>query len=87
MRTYNRQFLNKNMKSVAEQSIELQNGIIWTVDTTEHNCGVKLLGSTDIINIDFPPSWQVVPSWIQQGAPVQMSHRYGFKNKLEIIGP
>ena len=87
MRTYNRQFLNKDMKSVAQQSIELQNGIIWTVDTTEHSCGVKLLGSTDIINIDFPPSWQVVPAWIQQGSPVQMSHRYGFKNTLEIIGP
>lgn len=87
MRTYNRKFVNKEMKNVAEQSIELQNGIIWTVDTTEHNCGVKLLGSTDIINIDFPPSWQVVPAWIQQGAPVQMSHRYGFKNTLEIIGP
>jgi len=87
MRTYNRKFINKEMKNVAEQSIELQNGIIWTVDTTEHNCGVKLLGSTDIINIDFPPSWQVVPAWIQQGAPVQMSHRYGFKNTLEILGP
>ena len=75
------------MKNVAEQSLELQNGIIWSINATAHNCGVKLLGSTDIINVDFPPSWMVVPNWVQLGCPVQMAHRYGFRNTLEIIGP
>jgi len=87
MKTYNRQFINKDIKSVAEQSLELHNGIIWSINSTAYNCGVKVLGSTDIIQVDFPPSWMVIPNWVQLGCPVQMSHRNGFRNTLEIIGP
>lgn len=87
MRTYNRRFVNSRMQSVADQSIEFKNGIIWSIDTTQHECGVRLLGSTDIIMATFPPSRMITPNWIQLGSPVQLRHPAGLKNALEITGP
>lgn len=75
------------MIAIADRSIELKEGIVWSVDTTARKCGVRVLGSTDTLTVPFPPSWSVVPSWIQLSCPVQMRYRRGHRNSLEIIGP
>ena len=79
--------IDATMRSVAKKSIEIENGIIWSIDSTLHQCGVKILGSSNVLTIDYPQSWSIAPSWVQLGAPVQMRYGYGLKNALEIIGP
>ena len=87
MKTYHRRFIETQSKKISQKSLEYHNGIIWSIDTTEHQCGVKIIGSTESLTIPFPPSWQVVPSWVQLGSPIQIRNRAGIRNALEITGP
>lgn len=75
------------MGQIASRSLEMKEGIIWSIDTTARNCGIRIIGSTDSLKATFPPSWSIVPSWVQLGCPVQMRYRGGFRNALEIVGP
>lgn len=75
------------MKSIAVQSIETKNAIIWSINTTARTCGVRMQGSSNTLTARFPPSWSVLPSWVQSGNPVQIHYKSGLRYDLELTGP
>lgn len=85
MRLYQKKLIRKLVKQEAAKKREIRNGIVWSVDTDERVCRVKIQGSNQQIVCWYPENWEITPSWLKPGNAVTIVHQ-GNRGRIEVIG-
>jgi hypothetical protein len=63
-----------------------RDAIVWSVDTNNFYCLVKIQGSNTTIKAHYPRNWKVVPTWLKRGNAVRIRHRAGAQGFVEVVG-
>lgn len=83
-RIYNRRFIKKKIQ---KQTVsETKDGVIFSVDSTDRYCMVRVQGSTNEIRAFYPETWYKTPYWVKKSVPVVIRQMGGRKDKFEIQG-
>jgi hypothetical protein len=83
---YNRQYIKKVIARKLKGISETKDAVLWSVDSTNKTCYVKIQGTEKLIKAYYPEGWQVTPFWLKPRAPVRILHRGGSRGKVEVIG-
>ncbi len=86
MKLYDRAIVSRRLERQRKNTVGDRDGIIWSVDTGNYYCLVKIQGSTESIKAHYPRNWQVVPTWLKVGNAVRIRHREGVGGFIEVIG-
>lgn len=63
-----------------------RDAVIWSVDTSNFYCLVKIQGSPTTIKAHYPRNWRTVPTWLKPGNAVRIRHRSGVQGYIEVEG-
>jgi hypothetical protein len=63
-----------------------RDAVIWSVDTSNFYCLVKVQGSATTIKAHYPRNWRVTPTWLKPGNAVRIRHRSGVQGYIELVG-
>ena len=86
MRLYNRSVTRKKFNEFRRWTLIDRDAIIWSVDTNNFYCLVKIQGSNTTIKAHYPRNWKVTPTWLKRGNAVRIRHRAGAQGYVEVIG-
>jgi hypothetical protein len=86
MRLYNRNIMRKRLKAMKRMTTVDRDAIVWSVDTSNFYCLVKIQGSNTTIKAHYPRNWKVTPTWLKRGNAVRLRHRSGAQGFIEVIG-
>lgn len=85
MRLYQKKLIRKLVKQETAKKREIRNGIIWSVDSNERVCRVKIQGSNNQIVAWYPENWEATPAWLKKGNAVTIAHN-GNRGRIEVLG-
>lgn len=74
------------MRDFRRHQIVDRDAIVWSVDTNNFYCLVKVQGSNNSIKAHYPRNWRTLPTWLKRGNAVRIRHRSGVQGFVEVIG-
>lgn len=86
MRLYGRKIADNAINRRISRNRQISEGILWTVDEESENCTVKIQGSNEQIVAHYPRNQKAIPSWLKPGNAVQLLHKAGNRNYIEVVG-
>jgi len=86
MMLYNRNILRKRMEDERRHTMPDRDAVVWSVDTNNFYCLVKVQGSDTTIKAHYPRNWKTQPIWLKPGNSVQIRHKGGAQRYVEVIG-
>lgn len=86
MKTYGRKFVQRAMFRNARRHLETRDGVLWTIDTENKVCRIKIQGSNELIVAHYPRNKKIRPDWLRIGAAVRIVHREGNRGYIEVVG-
>jgi len=86
VKLYNRNIMRKRVRDMKRWSVVDRDAVIWSVDTGNFYCLVKIQGSATTIKAHYPRNWRVTPTWLKPGNAVRIRHRSGVQGYVEVVG-
>lgn len=86
MKLYNRSLTRKKFDHERRWNITDRDAVVWSVDTGNFYCLVKIQGSDTTIKAHYPRNWKTTPTWLKPGNAVQIRHRSGAQGFVEVTG-
>jgi hypothetical protein len=86
MRLYNRRFVTRSVERQTQAVQETRDAILWSVDTANKLCSVRVQGSNEYVIAHYPENWEQIPVWLKPGNAVKIMHTGGVRGWVEVVG-
>jgi hypothetical protein len=85
MRLYGGRMIRNKLRQQVEAQREVRDAIVFSVDTTNRSCMVKIQGSDRQIEAHFQENWRAIPEYLKLGNAVRICQG-GSKGRIEVVG-
>ncbi len=86
MRLYGGRKIHRAAQRQIAARQELRDAIVYSVDSTNRYCLVKIQGTDTQIKAFYPENWEQTPQYLKPGNAVRITHPGGNRGRIEVAG-